>query len=594
MDAIENSPLAREPPILRLSPALRRQIYSHFHDALGSKPCNLHLHGGNGEAAFGIPALLLSCRRIYEEVSEVLYSTNFFDIKCQGAGSLERIRNLHDMSLSLLTELKIVLNQVSCHNVSCVGCCDNYNWNPWGCAGQHMEWHDQPLRPSDDSANNLLVDWGLAAAYICPRVRPTKLNLAFVCDFDPQDPRTISAASLAMAPLIKLAPLRGCHIRLCRRRNSELEQIARDTVSRACGIWVQDGPTSTLKNATLDSAGSMLMSLPRELRLHILEYTDLITPWGGEIDWRQSDKKYLYGETLCEDQQLGSSCAGAGHHECQFRSCWTDFRELEFEYSHAPVETRPRVGCFCRARHAAFSLNCRCWSPPTNLFLVCQALCKDAQVVFFSGHRFIISEAGPVRLKGGARDDSSYRFAVVEFLRDVVPADIINQIRSLQVNMKTYSRDSWPWDESSALSEWKDTVQFMRDNMNLEGLTLDLCLGDIATTTLVPKVVTKPLARKFLQPYFRILAPLAGLGDQGLKEFSSVISLPIGTQAPWCLDRWSTGPPGSKRDAEAQREQILRNRAGGLVMGSRHSEEPGRGLCWSSEELEDVLWNQES
>lgn len=593
MDTTENSQPARDPPILRLTPALRRQIYSHVHDALGSEACNLHLHGGNGEAALGIPALLLSCRRIYDEVSEVLYSTNFFDIKCEGAGSLERIRNLSDTSLSLLTELKVVLNEESCHHASCRECCDVYyhpSLNLEGCflpRVGHKTLHDQALRPSDDSANDLLADWRLASAYIWRRVQPTKLNLSFVCDFDPRDPRTISAASLAMVPLMNLSPLRGCHIRLCRRPHHELQEIARTSVFRACSLAIPEEITSAIKDAT---TGSMLMSLPRELRFRILEYTDLITPW-QEIEWRQKHKKYLYGSMFCGDDQLG--CGTGGHHACQFRTCWTDFRERYPEY----MDPRPKVGCFCRLRHAAFSFNCRCWSPPTYLFLVSRAFCKDAQVIFFSGNRFLVhdySDDTP-RHTDGTRDLSSHRFAVVEFLRDVVPVDSIHQIRSLDVIMDTFSRDGWQG--SRGLIEWKDTVQYMKEKMNIEGLTLSLHLSDSrGRAAKIREVMTKPQVRELLQPLFRILAPLAGLGEEGLKAFSVGFFLSSDVLGPWYLDIWPKGPPTRYYAAEIQKGHLLENRARRLVMGSRYSEQPRRreGLCWSDEELEDVIWNHES
>jgi hypothetical protein len=48
----------------------------------------------------------------------------------------------------------------------------------------------------------------------------------------------------------------------------------------------------------------------------------------------------------------------------QFFHCWLDKAE----------------GCFCSRRHAAFSLGCRCWTPPgPALFLLCRALSQDAQ-----------------------------------------------------------------------------------------------------------------------------------------------------------------------------------------------------------------------
>jgi hypothetical protein len=46
-------------------------------------------------------------------------------------------------------------------------------------------------------------------------------------------------------------------------------------------------------------------------------------------------------------------------------------------------------GGFCRRRHSAFTSTYHYWAPPTDLFLVCRVLRRDARFVFFSGNRFI-------------------------------------------------------------------------------------------------------------------------------------------------------------------------------------------------------------
>lgn len=560
-----------DPPILRLPAPLRRQIYSHFHDALGRTPRTFRLHGRNSNWYLGFRALLLVCRTIYDEVSEVLYSTNFFELKYSSARSLRPLRNLRGASLSSLTELKIVLNEVSCHDDLGLGrCCDDDGIGfpaagPSTLCREHRHCHDQALWPSDDSAIELLDDWRLTAAYIWSRVDPRKLEISLVCDFDPQCPRTLSAARLAVAPLINLSPLRGCHVRLCRTPHRELEQTARYAVLRARGIINQEEPASTLSDAA-SGADSMLLSLPRELRFRILEHTDLITPW-REVRWSSRQRGYLPTFIVCSMEV--EECPAPLHHGCQFRSCWTGFTSLR-----APASLT-RVGCFCRRHHAAFSLNCRCWTPPTDLFLVCRTLYRDAQVVFFSGNRFVVEDY-KWYTPWGEHVPEEYpngRLAVSRFLREVVPNDCLHLIRSLEMTFPPYHHAAWPRDGCPALQDWPRTVRLIKERMSLEGLTLRLTMFDMygPSKDSDRHDITEPQADEILQAYTRILGPLAGLGEDGLKSFYAYITLP----QKWAL--WFRGRQTTEREpwgSGLEEERMLKERAELLVMGGRYGEQP--------------------
>ena len=63
----------------------------------------------------------------------------------------------------------------------------------------------------------------------------------------------------------------------------------------------------------------------------------------------------------------------------------------------SPRALRLEDGCFCRRRHTAFFLGCKCWAPPTGLFFISHILRQDAEFVFFSGNRFILHDFDPRR-----------------------------------------------------------------------------------------------------------------------------------------------------------------------------------------------------
>lgn len=585
---------AQLPPILRLPPAVRRCIYRHFHPALGHLHFQFRLHGQNDREFLGFYSLLLSCRTIYEEVSELLYSTNIFEISYKSAGSLRPMRNLRDASLSSLRDLKVVLNEASCHHEECFECCEDLlghrlSGAPFNvCHELHTDWHwhSEALRPLEDSAIALFDEWTMTANYLWSRITPENLRFSLVCDFDPEHENTPSAARLIVAPLINLSPLKGCHVRLGRTPHQELNQIAREAVLRVLGIVGCAEPTLA-PNITAVDAASKFLRLPREIRFRILEYTDLITPC-REVRWSRERKGYL--PTLIDCQwRDANECPAQLHSGCKFRRCWDGTGPLR-----GFVDPSPQVGCFCRLRHAAFSLNCHCWGPPTNLFLVCRTLYRDAQAVLFTGNRFVVHD-----YKSETPHDTPGmplypydRFAISDFLRGVVPSDCLHLLRSLEVTFPPYNQE-WPQEGCPALRDWVETVRFIKEKMNLEGLTIRLTMygAPIADYAGAREDMTMPDARDVMQAYARILGPMNGLGDEGLKRFYAEITLPERFTS-WFRDKDSTVEHFTIRITKE--EQQLKERAEQLVMGSRYAKQPEDACYWDgvSREPIDSAWRR--
>jgi hypothetical protein len=387
-------PKKASPPLLRLAPPIRRRIYRYVGLASwDGAPYRFDLRGQlasrQAPDTSSFHGLLVCCRDIYAEAAILLYSSNRFILHYSHTdpGSLEPLRALSPSSLASLTSLRIILNQASCNhpsthdafNVCCVVGHEEEEFSDvWRCKNRHSGLHDPPLLSpaseprnsnasedaGDDSlsvARTLLSEWHSAAAGL-PHTKPGRLELSLVCDIDPRHGQALNIAKSAVAPIHLLPPshLKACHIRLGKAADSQLQQVARGTVMYACGI-----STQTLKPSLL----STLMSLPRELRLRILEYTDLITP-NREVTWSRHDGGY-YVSAIGWDPSSSPSF----QHMSQFFGCW-----------------HGKIGCFCRRRHAAFSLQCKCWAPPEPLFLVCRTLYQDSQLVFFSGNRIIVRD----------------------------------------------------------------------------------------------------------------------------------------------------------------------------------------------------------
>ena len=304
-------------------------------------------------------------------------------------------------------------------------------------------------------------------------------------------------------------------------------------------------------------------------------------------------------------------CPPALHHGCQFSGC--DNRE---HVRDGVVVYSDAIGCFCRVRHAAFSSSCRCWAPPTPLFLVSQTLLNDARFVFFSLNRFVVNDTlashvpyiafdvfkttrVPVHHEFwemaeyiSAQPPNSYpaeRFAASQFLRQIVPANCLGYLRFLEIVFPPYNYACWPHDDHPALQDWVATIDWARNKINTPGLTLRLTMaGLLALPPSYPderKLVTQAQGDQVLAGYDHILKPLACLGEDGLARFYADFAW------PW---KWVRLVYDGHQElthyehllAWAQsKEEVLNERAERFILGDRYDR-----IRRSEGTLEEMPW----
>jgi hypothetical protein len=273
------------------------------------------------------------------------------------------------------------------------------------------------------------------------------------------------------------------------------------------------------------STSTTLATLPRELRVRVLEYTDLVTP-RRQVIWSRQDRAYVVYH--CKGDEYGPP---EERHSDQFSECWLD-RTID--------GGAQGNGCFCRRRHAAFSVTCKCWAPPGPvLFLVCRALSEDAQFVFFSNNRFIVHDykiSPPWVLPLLEQDEVPYgrdlppvpaypypykRFAVSEFLREVVPTPALAHLRFLELVFPPYRAASWPETQHPTMEDWRTTVDWLRDKANSRGLTLRLMVADASDAPAsYYRTITAEEGERVMSAFMDLLHPLKRLAaDQGLARF---------------------------------------------------------------------------
>ena len=464
--------------------------------------------------------LLLTCRTVYAEVSLYLYSSNRFLIHYKGSKGLQILRNLRPSSLASLTDLTLHLNVTSCPPGGV--CFKAHSGGGQICRGQNT-----PLRASSHECRALLSDWQTTFKYMTAHLTASQLRFHLVCDVE-----DLETAHQVVKPLTSTRLLADCAIRLARQPDSRIQRLARETAMRATG------------NFQKQSASSFrYLDLPPELRQKILEYTNLVTPL-REVEWNPKNGFYLrYSTWRCGGEW---ECPPELHHACRFRNCW--------EWSNR--------GCFCCRYHAAFSSKCHCWSPPTDLFLVCQAMRAHAQAIFFASNRFIITPSTGCH---SPPEGAPARLEVSEFLLNIVPRTALYFINFLEVVIPPFD-EYYLHSDGPAYQEWLQTIEYVKEKFNLPLLTLRIYMAEYNSSGCGSRPFHADMAQEqrvmLVKTYARIVAPLSKL--QGLRRCFVHIA--------WPFDWSAAGRRVRYRDVEAQTRGVeaLEHKLERCVLGSNY------------------------
>lgn len=151
------------------------------------------------------------------------------------------------------------------------------------------------------------------------------------------------------------------------------------------------------------------------------------------------------------------SCTSQIHHSCQFLNC----NDTRHPFTGLQLCRRARTG------YSTYN-TCKCWLPPTYLFLVSRAFRDDAIGVFFSANKFTIvpnkqSSTGPL--------------AFLYFL-DRMPTEGLMSIRTIHIVIphddEAQDRDH----RTDFTSRWRRTLSKYKDVLDLDALTLRVYLED--------------------------------------------------------------------------------------------------------------------
>lgn len=151
---------------------------------------------------------------------------------------------------------------------------------------------DLHLTSAKLATQEMLSEWSDTAAYLSSHVGVARLEFSLVCTIDPGHQDALEVGRLAVSPIALFPRLQNCHVWLCKTPNRPLQRLAEEAVRRACG---RSHPFPSTRPAKISPA---LTTLPSELRLRILEYTDLITP-SKEVTVSRDARGYQFFPPAC-------------------------------------------------------------------------------------------------------------------------------------------------------------------------------------------------------------------------------------------------------------------------------------------------------
>lgn len=295
----------------------------------------------------------------------------------------------------------------------------------------------------------------------------SQLELTFICDVANYD-----TGLLAVQPFLTDSHPRvaKCSIRLCDKRNARLTDLAEKAVRHLVGQHVEPAhQTSLTKHCGFQD-------LPTKVRQRILSFTNLVTP-DHEVEWSPKYHMFLRKQPS---------------RDCQPADC-PDRRLLHIENDHGRCAQACQEGttivfksdidgcdaCVCPAYHAAFSSfrECQCWRPPTDFFLVSHEFQKDAQEVFWSRNKFVISS--DIKENGFHADITSFpgRLPITTFLMDIVPRPALRHLRSIEIVYGAFVEDAitdFCPNDSPELQSFIGALRAAREMIDLPKLRLQV------------------------------------------------------------------------------------------------------------------------
>ncbi|CEJ55375.1 hypothetical protein PMG11_01637 [Penicillium brasilianum] len=366
--------------------------------------------------------LLRVARTVSAETSELLYSKNRFHVSFVFPKALRSLKQLNPAALGQIQSLKVTIYDI-----------DQCAVRPWqdirACS---MDWDSLPLDNFELPQRRckwLPGECEEFFTYLSKHVQESRLKLSLVCDV-----RAFDLAKRLTDPVQELPVLKEVAIRLnstglngdiaaLRALADDLANHLTDKSRLSCKPSVPQKPFR-------------FMDLPTEIRIKILEQTELVAP--GKLVWHSL---------------RGFNCDRVQDHFHRCGTCQIVRDDHEWYY-------RGRCPTILARR-------CECWKFPISLFLVNHDIRRLATEVFYSRNHF---EVVSVLVENDYCDSGSF---LLPYLQE-------NALRSLRkISLHIPQHYFWPdlfGTEDEPKQFLEEVFETLRQKANLERLKLMIIL----------------------------------------------------------------------------------------------------------------------
>ncbi|KAI1496931.1 hypothetical protein F5X99DRAFT_424022 [Biscogniauxia marginata] len=425
---------------LDLPAPVRRQIYLYAGLVVGDiitlggpYEDDLDYDGNNEESepsdfTFNVLQTCKAVNTVNREVSDMIYGENYFCVSQPDRD--EGLELLARCKPNVFLRLRHLFIDLNSHRPACR---HRINGQWWWFVPRSKMVREQYIRTCRKAVTNILS-----------HSKPYMLSLNIAFDKIPD--RDVTSAVLRSL-LDFPGRLRDCAISLYANGDKEFSKLARRAVYYATG-----------KESHLGDKPFRFLNLQVETRHAILQYTDLITPF-REAQWMPSSG-FSARFTLEYYNEM-------------------DYPKLEHVgrlFSCRNYGNRNDLPNFCpNWRSNTFSSRCRCWAPPSYLFLVCRAMCADAEAIFYSCNRIIvrpcrgISHTAPIPL---LRLDPS------RFITRFIWPEMLSHLRSLELVFSPFQPGKCLLQSGPALADWRFAIDHLKAYGNIPALTVTVYMTD--------------------------------------------------------------------------------------------------------------------
>ncbi|OTA59579.1 hypothetical protein K449DRAFT_384917 [Hypoxylon sp. EC38] len=399
--------------------------------------------------------LLQTCKTIYAQVKSFLFARNTIIVWHENVeAGLEILRSLSQEQCRSLRDVFVHLHVEN----------DIYTG-------------EQKLPKTTLSPERIAV-WQATARHILSRVEPGTLSLHIISDTgDSEETRSVCQ------PLLDFpGKLKECELRLGWKRQPHVSALAFEI-----GTRIQGGDPESWNKPF------RFLDLPFEIRRHILQYTDLVTPF-NRVTW---DSKTGFKAVFNNCWYLCGSCEPGLHYACLMRWCKRD----------DTYET----GCFCPNRQSAYASICHCWCSPKALMSVSRAVYQDAIDLFYSSNRVMIipSEGLDYRF---CSPNSLSRLDASRFITRHMWPGVLRHLRTLEFIFPYLGPESCPETCSPLYLDWCFAIDHLKAYANLAQLTVIVHTWLRGSSDVRPSLIQSGwTGESTLKAQARLLTPLQAL-----------------------------------------------------------------------------------